>query len=356
MSRAPALSAGEYRAIVENGPVMVWRAREDGGCDYFNETWLRFTGRPIEDELGDGWSAGVHPDDLEACLRSYRDHFARREPFEIEYRLRRHDGVWRWMIDRGAPNFDGSRFLGFIGSCVDVHDRRQADEAKETFLRMMAHELRTPLQATRMFVEVMRRRAGSGVPNTRDAFEKLMGQFERLSRLIDDLAEASRAGELSVAADAPVDLRGLLAGLVDFRAHALKGEEPEVRHRIVLDVLEGECRVLGDATRLQQVFGNLLENAIKYSPHGGEIRVELAREGSRAVVRVRDHGIGVPQEEVGSLGKKFFRASNVSIRNYPGLGLGFALAREIVNRHGGEISVASALGRGTTVTVSVPAA
>jgi len=93
-----ALTATEYRLLVEHSPVMVWRSGLDAKCDYFNETWLAFTGRTLEQEMGDGWAEGVHPDDFERCVSLYLDHFRRHEAFEMEYRLRRHDGVYRWIF------------------------------------------------------------------------------------------------------------------------------------------------------------------------------------------------------------------------------------------------------------------
>jgi PAS domain S-box-containing protein len=126
------LTPVQYRLLVESSPVMIWRAGLDAKCDYFNETWLAFTGRTLEQELGDGWAEGVHRDDLERCIGIYRDHFARRAVFEMEYRMRRHDGVYRYIFDRGVPFFDETdEFAGFIGSCVDVEERVRAQALLE---------------------------------------------------------------------------------------------------------------------------------------------------------------------------------------------------------------------------------
>ena len=121
-------SPDEYRILVEQAPILIWRAGPDMLCDYFNERWLRFTGRTLEQEAGNGWAEGVHPDDFQRCLDIYTSHFQRREIFEMEYRLRRHDGVFRWLFDRGVPFFlaDGT-FGGYIRSCVDVTARVDAE-------------------------------------------------------------------------------------------------------------------------------------------------------------------------------------------------------------------------------------
>ena len=126
---APQLTGTEYRLLVEHSPVLIWRSGRDRKCDYFNRVWLDFTGRTLEQELGDGWAEAVHPDDFARCLDVYFSHFDRREPFEMEYRLRRHDGVYRWLFDRGVPYADDhGEFLGYIGSCVDVTERREAEQ------------------------------------------------------------------------------------------------------------------------------------------------------------------------------------------------------------------------------------
>lgn len=126
------LSAREYELIVENSPNMIWRAGLDGLCNYFNRTWLMFTGRTTEQEAGNGWAEGVPPEDLSRCLDIYQDAFGRHQAFEMEYRLMRHDGEYRWINDRGAPVFDEDRiFLGFIGSCVDMTEKKEGELFKD---------------------------------------------------------------------------------------------------------------------------------------------------------------------------------------------------------------------------------
>ena len=116
-----------YLTLFENFPALIWRSGIDARCDYFNRTWLEFTGRTQEQEIGDGWSLGVHPEDLDLCLATYLDAFRARTPFQMEYRLRRHDGVYRWVVDMGRPFHDlGGNFAGYIGTCYDVTEREEA--------------------------------------------------------------------------------------------------------------------------------------------------------------------------------------------------------------------------------------
>lgn len=121
------LSFLEYQTLVEQAPILIWRADLTMGCDYFNERWLKFTGRTLEQEQGNGWAEGVHPEDMERCLKIYTGSFARREIFEMEYRLRRHDGAYRWLFDRGVPFLGPTgEFAGYIGSCIDITERVEA--------------------------------------------------------------------------------------------------------------------------------------------------------------------------------------------------------------------------------------
>ena len=134
------LSAREYQAIVEQAPILIWRSDITGSCDYFNDRWLNFTGRAMEQELGEGWAEGVHAEDLGECLETYRMAFAKREKFRMKYRLRRHDRAYRWVSDCGVPFVDGrEEFAGFIGSCIDVTDNV---ELEALLLRTQERELK----------------------------------------------------------------------------------------------------------------------------------------------------------------------------------------------------------------------
>jgi PAS domain S-box-containing protein len=127
---AKQLSGIEYQTLVEQSPILIWRANTEALCDYFNERWLSFRGRTMEEEYGNGWAEGVHPDDFDCCLKIYLDNFSARNIFEMEYRLKRHDGQYRWIFDRGVPFYAGNGdFAGFIGSCIDVSGRVEAEEA-----------------------------------------------------------------------------------------------------------------------------------------------------------------------------------------------------------------------------------
>ncbi|HSJ72900.1 MAG TPA: GAF domain-containing protein [Miltoncostaeaceae bacterium] len=122
-----ALRASEerFRLMADSAPALVWVSEPSGGCTYFNRAWLEFTGRTMDQELGNGWADGIHPDDLERCLAIYRDALRRQEPFETEYRLRDRHGAYRWILGRGSPMGGGARFTGMVGICIDIHDRRR---------------------------------------------------------------------------------------------------------------------------------------------------------------------------------------------------------------------------------------
>ncbi len=350
-----------FRNMANASPVLLWMSGTDSLCTFFNQTWLDFTGRSLDQEQGVGWAEDVHFEDLPRCIAIYERAFSAREPFEMEYRLRRADGEYRWVLDRGAPRFteDGS-FAGYIGSCVDIDDRkniearlRESVRDREDFLSVASHELRTPLTSLLLALQKLVRDASREGPDSetqhrvvRDA-TRAVAQAQRLDELVEDLLDISRlaSGRIELAR-AEVDL----AAIVDTSVERMTEAARQAGSTFAFDPRES---VLGrwDRSRLERVVTNLLSNALKYGT-GKPVRVSVRAEVDRAILAVQDEGIGISADDQRRIFGRFERA--VSARNYSGFGLGLWIVRELVEAHGGSVEVHSAPGEGATFTVSLP--
>ena len=356
-----ALTSTEYRLLVEHAPVMVWRAGLDAKCDYFNETWLDYTGRTLEQEKGDGWAEGVHPEDFERCVAWYLDHFQRRQAFEMEYRLRRKDGVFRWILDRGVPFADDSGlFAGFIGSCVDVDERRKAQEAQQNQVReqlalaqdfekwilaIVSHDIRNPLNTIQLAAHGLRMAADPASPVRRQA-EVVGRAVKRIQHIVDDLLDLSRereSGGIPVQPK-PTDLRALCREIID------EVETTTSSRRIAF-----ECSTDGQGTwdehRILQAVSNLLSNAVQHGTPEAPVGVRLAGDAQRACVEVHNGG-EIPPEVLPHIFEPFHSGRSYASRG-EGLGLGLFIARAIAQAHGGELGVRSQAGT-TTFSLILP--
>jgi two-component system, sensor histidine kinase PdtaS len=148
-----------FRELADNAPVLIWRSGPDKLCDFFNQTWLEFTGRSMADEIGMGWTQGVHPDDYERCLETYARAFEARESFSMEYRLRRRDGAYRWVLDNGRPFTRDGRFAGYFGCCTDIEERKRAEEAQRLLAAELNHRVRNTLASVQAVAHQTLRRA-----------------------------------------------------------------------------------------------------------------------------------------------------------------------------------------------------
>jgi PAS domain S-box-containing protein len=356
-------SEERFRNMANCAPVMIWMAGEDKLCEFFNQGWLAFTGRSLGQEIGNGWVQGVHPDDMQHCLETYHSAFDGRRPFEMEYRLRRHDGEYRWVLDTGAPRFAAEgKFMGYVGTAVDISDRKQAEEADrrvEHLQRLavmgqltaaIAHELSQPLTAI-----------SNNVDTAAELLNMAKPPLDELGEIISDIrADGSRASEVihrirnfvlkRELRMEPLDLNSLVADTLGLLAGDARRRGVQVRAELTPE----NPLVIGDRTQLQQVLINLAINgldAMAKTPRAARcLTVQTRSNGGDFVVAVMDCGDGVAPEHFPRLFESFFTTKR------EGMGLGLFLARSIVESHHGRIWAENRPGGGAIFRFALPTA
>jgi PAS domain S-box-containing protein len=339
--RAVRESEERFRLIANTAPVMIWITDVDGLVTYVNQTWLDFTGLPLAAALGDGWKAVPHPDDVERVRDAYVKASSQREPFQVEQRLHRHDGEYRWIVSTGVPRFDVDRsFIGYIGTGVDVTERKLAEDALSTFSQALikaeederarvARELHDDVSQQLALLSLQLQRVKLRPPASAADLDQEIGAAIQQTT---DLAAAIRAlsHRLHSSKLESVGLAAAATGLCD---------ELSDRHGVDIDFhSEHNSKALPPEISLClfRVLQEALQNAIKHSG-SRRFRVVLKGQGDQVELTVEDSGVGFdPQGAV------------------RGRGLGLTSMKERVGLVGGQLSIHSEVGRGTTIQARVP--
>jgi len=343
-------SEERFRVMADALELIVWVHRADGSHEFVNARFQEFFGVTLDGIRDMPWRELIHPDDHSGYVGAFESALANRTAFHSVGRVRRADGEWRWVESWGRPRFSGNgEFTGLVGASSDVTERlaadqalRDADQRKDEFLATLAHELRNPLAAIRSSLAVLRADAPEARPAA-TAFSIVDRQVAHMIRQVDDLLDVSRITR------AAIDLRAERTDLNQIVRQAIDASEAapdRIGH--VLDVTMPATAVFvdGDPTRLSQIVANLLSNAFKFSDPRTEVRITLQAEDGFAVLRVRDHGIGVPPTELERIFGMFTQLDTSLERSKSGLGIGLGLVKALVQRHGGTI-VARSDGPGT---------
>lgn len=352
-------SEAQFRTIADAMPQMVWSTLPDGYHDYYNLQWYRFTGAPPGSTDGEAWNAMFHPGDQARAWEVWRRSLHTGEPYEIEYRLRHRSGEYRWVLGRALPvrNAQGE-IVRWMGTCTDIHEQKQArdelmaiNRRKDDFLAMLAHELRNPMAPISTAAQLLKAAPGNPAQVERAA-DVIARQVRHMTELVDDLLDVSRVTRGLVELDRkPVAIKGALT-------HAIEQVRPlmEARgHQLTTRMAAGDPWVLGDRTRLVQVFSNLLNNAAKYTPPNGALSVAMAVAGAQVEVRIADTGIGIDAQLMPQVFELFTQGERTPDRAQGGLGLGLALVKSLVELHGGRVAAESeGAGRGSTFIVTLP--
>jgi PAS domain S-box-containing protein len=335
-------SEKRFRLVANTAPVMIWMSGLDKLCDYFNQPWLEFTGRPLEAELGNGWAERVHPGDLAACLSTYATAFDARQPFEMQYRLRRHDDEYRWLHDDGVPRFnvDGS-FAGYIGSCIDITDRKLAEESLSTVGRRLieAHEEERSRIARELHDDINQRLA---------LLANRVQEVEQATSANGDPLQNKELREIwNLIGEIATDIQHMSHQLHPSKLHylGLATTARDLCHQFSQQhKLEIECVVRDLPHDLEEnvslsLFRTLqeaLRNVVKHS-QARHVKVELTCHSSVVRLLISDDGVGFnPEHE----------------RSYHGLGL--VSMRERLRSVGGEFAIWSKPSLGTQVEGRVP--
>ncbi len=363
-----------FRTLVEASAAIIWTADGSGAFVEPQPHWNRFTGQTTEETMGWGRLASVHPDDVERIKAMWRLAVETRTPIAAESRLRRHDGEFRHMALSVAPVLreDGT-IREWVGSHTDITERKQdeallsaakeaaeaANRAKSAFLANMSHELRTPLSAVIGYSEMMEEEVEDmGEQGLLTDLGKIKSNARHLLSLINDVLDLSKieANRMDTFAE-DVEVAGPRRGCRGDGRHPGRAEEQQLAHR-------GGAPDVGamhtDVVKLRQCLFNLLSNASKFTENG---RVTLQAPSCKAslepptlVFRVSDTGIGMTEEQLARLFQRFAQADETTTRKFGGTGLGLALTRAFSRLLGGDISVESTIGVGTSFTLRLPAA
>ena len=351
--------------IMDAAPVMIWVSGPDKQCVWFNRPWLTFSGRDMHQELGSGWSEGVHPKDFDRCLETYVRHFDARKEFRMEYRLRRHDRTYRWIEDTGIPRYarDGS-FLGYIGSCTDIHEYRETQsELRRRLIEiarltrradaaaiasLFAHELNQPLAAILSNLEAAEldlEGLSAPVGALKDILFDIRRDNLRASQIIRHMQSLLRS-------DAPEVQKIDLNDVASVVHEILKPQAVEVGVEMKLQPWQSMLAVRADPTWLQQVVLNLALNAMDATKNNfpGErcIAMETRQVGqAKAGLSVSDTGTGIPAQDLASIFEPFASQRGSS-------GLGLSTSRGIVEVFGGKIWAKNRVGGGAVFQFTLP--
>ncbi|NDJ15796.1 PAS domain S-box protein [Myxacorys almedinensis] len=356
-------SEERFRTMANSAPVLLWVINTAGECIFCNQSLLDFTGSTFEQEQGSGWHNTVHPVDLPYCRATYEQALATRTSFEIEYRLRRADGEYRWVLDRGVPRFmPNGNFGGHIGSCIDITDRKQAEvemqkalekerelsELKSRFVSTASHEFRTPLSTILSSADLLEFYLGNcTVEKQLEHIERIQGAALNMNNLLSDVLVIERAEAKFEPTE--LDLQAFCQKLV---AEMQLNDQDQHHVELQMQASADDTQACMDTKLLRQILTNLLSNALKYSPVGSTVTLRLGCDRTSARFEVADEGIGIPPEDQGRLFEPFHRGTNVGAVS--GNGLGLAIVKQSVDAHGGQVAIASHEKGGTTVCVTLP--
>jgi two-component system CheB/CheR fusion protein len=343
------ISREHFKLLTNNIVQMTWTNLPTGEFTSYNQRWYDYTGLTLDDDHDVVWEMIVHPDDLEETLRLYNKSLKTGELFEIENRYKRHDGVYRWHLNRSKPlRNDAGDIIFWVGTATDIEDQKQEMERKDEFIGIASHELKTPLTSLKGYLQLIAGYKKEDLPPiVKQYVTKASVSISKLQSLINDLLDVSKikAGRLEYAIG-DVNITNLMNLCVENARHI----NPAYTFNIKTD---NEYIVKGNQERLEQVLMNLINNAVKYSPVNKTVTLNTRQICNNVRVAVADSGIGLSPDQKDKIFERFYRVED-KLNMTSGLGMGLYISKEIINTHNGVIGVESEIGKGSTFYFELP--
>ncbi len=359
-------SEERYRVLISTSAAMVWTTTPEGAFTGLQTSWNTFTGQTKEESTGFGWLNVIHPDDRAEAESCWRHAVSTNGVCAADYRVRRADGEWRIMTARAVPIMDDDTVREWVGMHTDITERRRAEEelnaakenaeaanrAKSQFLANMSHELRTPLSAVIGYAEMIEEDlTDSGDAALLGDVGKIKFNARHLLGLINDVLDLSKieADRMTTFAET-FETRQLLSDVASTAEALVRQKE----NTLTVEAADDIGSMHTDQVKLRQCLFNLVSNAAKFT-EGGTITLRAVRDGDCVVFDVSDTGIGMTQDQLDRLFERFSQADASTTRRFGGTGLGLAITRAFARLLGGDVTVRSTYGEGSTFSMRLPA-
>lgn len=345
-----------FRFIADSLPQKIWTADADGNITYVNHRWYDYTGLKFDDIKNWEWKKFVHPDDWDGNEKRWLDSIKTGRNFEYEHRFLNKEGDYKWHLSRGLPFRDEEGNIKmWIGSNTEIQKVKEEEQRKSDFIKMVSHELKTPVTSIKGYVQLllmMLKDETEGLPmQLKPSLFRINNLVLRLTRLITEMLDLSRieTGKLELNIE-PINISKLVLETVEDFGQINSNHPIKVFNNYT-------CTIFGDKSRIEQVLTNFLENAAKYSLDNDKIEVYINKAGNEQVaVSIKDYGIGIDKKDQEKIFERFYRVEGKSEQTYPGFGIGLFIAKSIIERNNGTITLVSEKGKGSEFTFTLPIA
>ena len=359
-------SEARFQAMADMAPVLIWMTGTDGFCNYFNKPWLEFTGRTMAQEVGTGWLEGVHPDDVQGCHDGFFPAYHARKPFRIEYRLRRADGEYRWVIESGIPRYTpGGEFAGYIGSNIDITELKRAEAERQRLHQVeadlahinrvsmmgelaasLAHEIKQPISAALTDAKTCVRWLQRDTPDVAEGCQAALRMIHDATRAAEVIDRVRSLYRRDTSERELLDVNEIIREMIILLHDKADPNSISIR----TELASGLPQIKADRVQLQQVLMNLILNSIEaMKDRKGELSVASKRtDDGQLLISVSDSGVGLPSEKVDRIFEAFFTTKA------QGTGMGLSISRRIIESHGGSLWASANTERGATFQFTLP--